>query len=575
MTPALLPVLIVGGYGTFGGRLAELLAHEPKLRVIVAGRSRALAEAFCARLGSQSAVPLAFDRQTDPEGQLRRMRPGLVVDSSGPFQVYGTDPYALARACIALGIDYLDLADGADFVRGIAQFDEAARTRGVFVLSGVSSYPVLTAAAVRRLAKSVTRIETITAGIAPSPFARVGLNVIRAVASYAGKPIEVLRDGRAARGTALVEARSYTIAPPGRLPLRRTRFSLVNVPDLKLLPDLWPGLRSIWMGAGPVPEIFHRLLNLAALAVRANLVPSLTPLAPAMHWAMNHLVWGEHRSGMFVAVTGADNAGRPVARAWELLAEGDDGPYIPSMAAAAIIGRVLAGRPPAAGARAAVAELELADYETLFARRRIYAGEWQSLPVPADAPLYRRVLGEAWNTLPAPLQAMHGVVGELVAHGEAVVERGHGLLARLVATLVGFPRPGRNVPVRVSFQARDGREIWCRTFGTHAFTSVQAAGKEAFERLVCETFGPFTFGFALVARDDQLHLIIRRWTLLGLPMPRALAPRGEFYEFVVDGRFNFHVEIAHPLLGVIVRYCGWLVPASSIAGMQEPGAAQT
>ena len=55
--------------------------------------------------------------------------------------------------------------------------------------------------------------------------------------------------------TGSIDTRRYTIAPPGRLPLQPIRFSLVDVPDLQVLPELWPGLRSVWMGAGPVPEI--------------------------------------------------------------------------------------------------------------------------------------------------------------------------------------------------------------------------------------------------------------------------------------------------------------------------------
>ena len=43
-------------------------------------------------------------------------------------------------------------------------------------------------------------------------------------------------------------------------------------------------------------------------------------------------------------------------------------------------------------------------------------------------------------------------------------------------------------------------------------------------------------------------------------MPGILAPTGETYEHAADGRFNFHVEIAHPLFGLIVRYKGWLMP---------------
>ena len=38
--------------------------------------------------------------------------------------------------------------------------------------------------------------------------------------------------------------------------------------------------------------------------------------------------------------------------------------------------------------------------------------------------LYRRVLGEAWDSLPEPLRAMHDLDGERNADGVAVVERG-------------------------------------------------------------------------------------------------------------------------------------------------------
>ena len=67
-------------------------------------------------------------------------------------------------------------------------------------------------------------------------------------------------------------------------------------------------------------------------------------------------------------------------------------------------------------------------------------------------------------------------------------------------------------------------------------------------------------GLALVVEEGRLRLVVRRWSFAGLPLPAAWAPRGEAYEFAADGRFNFHVEIAHPFTGLIVRYRGWLVP---------------
>jgi len=223
MTVRPVKILILGGYGTFGGRLAQLLADEDRLTLVIAGRSRAKAAAFCARLHAQATVvPLAFDRDREIEPRLRQIAPDMVVDASGPFQAYGTDPYRVVKAAIALGIDYLDLADSSGFVEGITQFDADARGRGLFVLAGVSSFPVLTAAVIRRLAQGMARIDAVTGGIAPSPYANVGLNVIQAIASYAGRPIAIVRDGQKTVGYALIETRRYTIAPPGCLPLYLT-----------------------------------------------------------------------------------------------------------------------------------------------------------------------------------------------------------------------------------------------------------------------------------------------------------------------------------------------------------------
>jgi Domain of unknown function (DUF4166)/Saccharopine dehydrogenase NADP binding domain len=551
-------VLVLGGYGTFGGRLVQLLADEARLTLIVAGRSQAKAEEFCAKLpAAATLLPMVFDRDGDVEAQLRALAPHVVVDATGPFQAYGDDPYRVVRAAIALGIDYLDLSDGAAFVKGIAQFDAEARQRSVVVLSGVSSFPVLTAAVVRRLARGMARVDAVIGGIAPSPYANVGINVIRAIASYAGKPVALIRDGRPATGYALVDAHRYTIAPPGRLPLHPVRFSLVDVPDLQVLPGLWPSLRLVWMGAGPVPEIWHRVLNALAWMVRLKLLPSLLPFAGLMYRAINVLAWGEHRGGMFVAVEGIDAAGNTIERSWHMTAEVDDGPMIPSMAAEAIVRHTLAGRRPVTGARAAASDLDLEDYDALFARRRIATGCRQ--PVPANAPLYRRLLGDAWDALPPPLRAMHDLATGLTATGEATIERGTGLLARGVAWLFGFPPAGKDVPVTVAFTARDGCETWQRTFGGRSFSSTQEEGRGRFERLLCERFGPFAVAMALVLDDGRMRLVVRRWAAFGIPMPLALAPTGNAYEYVEDGRFRFHVEIGHPVTGLIVAYRGWLV----------------
>jgi hypothetical protein len=478
----------------------------------------------------------------------------------GPFQIYGDDPYRVVKACIANGVDYMDLADGSDFVKGIPQFDQAAKAKNLYILSGVSSFPVLTAAVIRKLSYDMTCVQTIKGGIAPSPYAGVGLNVIRAIASYAGKSVSLIRGGKPATGYALTETMRYTICPPGHLPLKNTLFSLVDVPDLKVLPELWPELDSIWLSAGPVPEVLHRMLMGLAWLVRFRILPSLLPFAALFHFVTNTLRWGEHRGGMFVSVAGTNQSGQRIERSWHLLAEGDDGPFIPSMAVQAIILHCLAGKKPSAGARPATQELEVADYDAVFKSRTIYTGQRESkAEAPGSAPLYKRILGEAWDALPAPLAAMHNVVStERKAEGMARVEAGTNLLARLLAALYGFPRTGEQVPVTVSFHQRENGELWQRDFAGRKFSTFQYAGRGDADKLLVERFGPVTFWMALVLKDEKLHLVTCRWSVFGIPLPLALAPKSSVYEDADENDFCFHVEVKHWLLGLIVRYDGKL-----------------
>ncbi len=551
-------VLILGGYGTFGGRLAQLLADDPRFELVIAGRSQSRAEASLRTLPPGAArSALALDRSGDLAAVLADVRADVVVDATGPYQAYGERPYRVVEACLAAGSAYLDLADGAAFVEGIDSFDTAARDRGIFVLSGVSSFPLLTAAVVRRLSEGMDRIESVVAGIAPSPFAGIGLNVIRAIASYAGQPIEVWRDGRETTAHAFTETMRATVAPPGAVPVSDTLFALVDVPDNRVLAQHWPGLRSIWVGVGPTPEVLFRGLVGMAWLVRLGILPSLAPFARLLHWACNTIRWGENRGAMVVEIRGRVGGGT-VDRSWHMVAEAGDGPLIPSMPAAAILKRIADGRPPPAGARNAIGDIDLVDYEALFAGRRIVAGI--RAPVPSAASLYRQVLGAKWDALPRPIRDMHEGTTERQADGVADIDGGKGLAARLVRAAFGFPAPGRDVPVTVTFTSYGTDEVWRRTFAGRTMTSRQSQGTGRWGGLVVERFGPFAFGLAAVVADGRLFLVPRRWTMLGIPLPRRLAPRGETYEAAVAGRFRFHVEIGLPAVGLVVRYRGWLVP---------------
>ena len=177
---------------------------------------------------------------------------------------------------------------------------------------------------------------------------------------------------------------------------------------------------------------------------------------------------------------------------------------------------------------------------------------------PQAPALYPSLLGDTFAELPAPVQALHGTRDRRVWSGTAEVTRGRNPIAMLIARCFGFPQGGTQMPLRLTFTPEGDAEIWTRDFGGHVLRSVQARGWGRQDGLLVERFGPLRVALALAASGDRLCVIPRHWSLFGVPMPKALLPRGESFETARDGRFQFDVTVTAPLLGLIVAYRGEL-----------------
>jgi len=161
-------VLVLGGYGTFGARICGALAEDPSIELIVASRDGHRASAFAARLAQQVARTvdwIACDALSAGFGDtFVETAPRLVIHTAGPFH---EQDYAVARACLAAGVHYVDLADSREFVAGIGTLDDAARERGVLLTSGASTVPALSTAVVDDFRGEFRRLDSIDIGISP------------------------------------------------------------------------------------------------------------------------------------------------------------------------------------------------------------------------------------------------------------------------------------------------------------------------------------------------------------------------------------------------------------------------
>lgn len=354
-------VLLIGGYGFFGKRLAERLALDPLLHVMIAGRDIAAAYALADVLNRQtvagrfSAIRIDVSEQ-GLATQIRACGADMVVHTSGPFQGQG---YEVARACIEAGVHYVDLADGRDFVSGIVRLDADARKANLFVTSGASSVPALSSAVVDELGRHCTELYSIDVGISPGNRTERGLATVRGILSYCGAPFTQWRNGQWQQVFGWQGLRRQTYFPP----IGSRWLSNCDVPDLQLFPERYPGVHSVSFRAGLELPLLHFGVWLMSNMRRAGLVYNWSRHALILKKISDFFIrFGSDTGVMHVEVEGLGTDGEKQRRRWTLIAEKGDGPYVPTLASAALVSKLARHQISHRGAFPCLGILKLADF---------------------------------------------------------------------------------------------------------------------------------------------------------------------------------------------------------------------
>lgn len=358
-------VLILGAFGTFGRLITQALAQTTDLPIVAAGRRLPeVREEF--RPGIRM---LAIDSSSLSAAVLKKLDPAVLIDTVGPFQARDRK---LAKLCIDLGIHYVDLADGREFVQNVGALNAAAVQHNVLVVSGASTVPALSSAVVEQLAAEFSQVEEIDVGIAPAYSGPRGLATARSVLGYVGRAVPIWRGATmdSARGWSDTKRHRY---PP---PVGRRNLSLIDVPDMSLIPPRYPALRQLAVRAGHAVPLVHHTLRLLGVLVRIGLIRDLASHAQIM---LRMAAWfdrfGADNGAMHVRLRGRGHDGTLQSRTWTLVAEKGDGPRIPTLAAILLTKKLLnvCGYAPIAtrGAMPAMNLLTLREFES----------EWRTLAI--------------------------------------------------------------------------------------------------------------------------------------------------------------------------------------------------
>jgi hypothetical protein len=348
-------VVVIGGLGNFGTRICHRLSREPAIEVIATGRHAigALAAPVSRRALDLYAPEFA--------AALGGLRPDVVIHCAGPYQ--GQD-YRVVVAALACRAHYIDLADGREFVVQFAAHNQtAALCADRVAISGASTLPGLSSAVIDHLQERFSHIEEIEIVIAPGQHAPRGRATMAAVLGYAGRGFRWWQGGtwRTAYGWQELQRMRFPFG---------TRYAAAcDVPDLTLLPDRYPGVRTVTFRAALEVPVQHYVLWCIAGLRRIGV-----PL-PAERWAgsLNRAAswldrFGSDCGGMSVSVVGKDEAGSRRRASWYLVAKNNHGPEVPCMAAILLTCKLAAGDLLPHGARPCMGMLKLSDFESEFAR---------------------------------------------------------------------------------------------------------------------------------------------------------------------------------------------------------------
>ncbi|MGD8570778.1 MAG: saccharopine dehydrogenase NADP-binding domain-containing protein [Gammaproteobacteria bacterium] len=348
-------ILILGGYGNFGRRIAMALAKSG-CSIIIAGRHYQKARQWAKQILSlhpTATVDVAkIDINSTLSEQLTTIRPRVVINTCGPFQ---QRDYTVAECCLTHSIHYIDLSDARDYVTCITKLDQRAKEVGVLIVSGASTVPGLSSAVLEEYKDQFSEIESLRYGISPGQRIDLGLATTQSLLSYIGKPLKPYAGHAKPHGW----QQSYRQRFPD---IGQRWMSTCDVPDLDLLPSRY-GIKSIQFSAGMELKLVHGSLWLLGWLIRLGLPLNLTKFAPAL-LRLNRWLdpLGSSNGGMHINIKGKDHEGAAKTVDWFIIAKDGDGPQIPTIPAIVLAKKLAANELNLKGAIPCVGLVSLSDY---------------------------------------------------------------------------------------------------------------------------------------------------------------------------------------------------------------------
>ncbi len=164
-----------------------------------------------------------------------------------------------------------------------------------------------------------------------------------------------------------------------------------------------------------------------------------------------------------------------------------------------------------------------------------------------------------FNKLDPLLQQLHRQGGQLAGDIELSYGSGiAGVVGRRLAKKMGLPSAGQH-QLKVTITHQHDCMLWQRCFNSgQILTSKFFPIGDIQTGYWIEKTGAITLKLTVDIINGGWHWRCLGVELFGLPIPRLFVPKTTAFKIVEGGHYHFHVGLALPLFGELVRYSGKL-----------------
>lgn len=323
-------ILVLGGYGTCGRRIVEILAADPEAECLIGGRDARRGQAVAAAL-QVPFVAVDVHRAASLNAALDDVF--AVINTCGPFRWHD---YAVAERCARRGVHYVDMADEKSYILGIEGLADRATENGATLVSGAGSVLAFSSLLVEILSKAFETIEEIEVAVLSGNRNPRGLASVRSALEAQTRRVRVCEKGEWRDVPGFSRGRRVALPKP----LGPRRLYLTDAPETEVLAKRYNAAVTYRTGL-ELPFLNRAHAGLGFLH-RLGLVSDPVGFAKSFYRIQKGLRhFGKTGFGLNVVLRG-HYQGQSLVRCAGL-ASGDDGCSVHCVPAVALVRKWMAG----------------------------------------------------------------------------------------------------------------------------------------------------------------------------------------------------------------------------------------